>query len=91
MWYKHNVEETQLQCGCSYGVAFKLNVVECAGKKSEESAVREFGVAMKVFERYSFAIMVGYHIATHKLFVPFFFYHTAFQLKAHICLEAGLV
>ena len=28
-------------------VAFKLNVVECAGKKSKEVVAREFGVVMK--------------------------------------------
>ena len=32
---------------CSYDVAFKLNVVECAAKKSKEAAAREFEVAMK--------------------------------------------
>ena len=46
-WYKRNVDETQLRCQCSYGVAFKLNVVECTGKKSKEAAAREFGVATK--------------------------------------------
>ena len=32
---------------CSYDVAFKLNAVECARKKSKEAAAREFGVATR--------------------------------------------
>ena len=44
---------TQLRCRCSYGVVFKLNIVECAGKKSKKAAARDFGVVTKVFERYS--------------------------------------
>ena len=31
----------------SYNVVFKLNVVECAGKKSKETAAREFGMPTK--------------------------------------------
>ena len=33
----------------SYDVAFKLNVVGCAAKKSKEATTREFGVAPKGF------------------------------------------
>ena len=33
----------------SYDVAFKLNIVGCAAKKSKEATAREFGVGTKVF------------------------------------------